>query len=723
MRVEFAASLVDEFGEAAREIRLAGGDILVTEGDEAAEVFFVLSGSLEASTTTAYGELTVGTIDAGGIVGEVTTIAGGRRTATLSAVGDVTVLVIGRADFEHWLDEHPAFADAVSAKARERIDRSQVAAMVTDLMQTTDNELIQEVVDRVGWRRLDAGDTLFEQGDESDAAYFIVGGRLIILVRDADGGEELVREIGRTEVVGELGLLDRRPRSATVRAVRDTTLAAFPTALFEELVSKSPALMLHVTRGILGRATKPRRVIDRAASLAVAVTSPVDARPLFDGLVAEVARHGTVRHLSSSRVDALLNRQGIAQATVDNVGVPRLAEFMHEADVGNDYVVLEADREMTAWTRRSLRQADRLVLVSSPHPDEAERAAMAAVLDAIEGASHVARMLAVLHPADTDRPRNTSALLDEFAFDEVVHVRVGSSDDVKRLARLASGNGVGLVLSGGGARGFAHIGAYLALRENGVPVDQVAGCSMGAPISGGIAIGTPDDRLVDEVQAQFRRLLDYTLPMVALIKGERISGNIEATFGDWTIEDMWLPYYTVSTNLTQSRMEVHRRGDAALAIRASVAIPGVLPPVPYGGDLLVDGGVLNNLPTEVMSRDATIGTIIAVDVAPELGPRSKLDYGLHVSGFRALAARFRGKGRDYPSLSAVLLRSMLTGAVRNQQAALQDGTVDLLLSLHLPGIGLLEFDQVKAVAESGYEASIEAVREWAAGQPWLGATA
>ncbi|NND75565.1 MAG: cyclic nucleotide-binding domain-containing protein [Ilumatobacter sp.] len=717
--MEFAATLVDEFGDAAREIRLGHGDVLVTEGDEAAEVFFVLAGSLQATTTTAYGELVVGTIDAGAIVGEVTTIAGGRRTATLRADGDVTVLVIARADFERWLDEHPAYADSVSAQARERIDRSQVATMVTDLMQTNDDELIQEVVDRVGWRRLDAGDTLFEQGDESDAAYFIVGGRLIVLVRDDDGNDELVREIGRTEVVGELGLLDRRPRSATVRAVRDTTLAAFPTALFEELVSKSPALMLHVTRGILGRATKPRRLIDRAASVTVAVTSEMDTGPLLDSFVTEVARHGTVRHLSSRRVDQLLNRTDIAQATVDNVGVPRLAEFMHEADVGNDYVVLEADREMTPWTRRALRQADRLVLVSSPHPDAAERARMAAVLAAIEGSSHVARMLAVLHPAGTDRPRNTSALLREFTIDEVVHVRVGSTDDAARLARLASGNGVGLVLSGGGARGFAHIGAYLALREAGVPIDQVAGCSMGAPISGGIAIGTPDDRLVEEVQAQFRRLLDYTLPMVSLIKGERISGNIDATFGDWAIEDMWLPYYTVSTNLTTSQMEVHRRGDAALAIRASVAIPGVLPPVPYGGDLLVDGGVLNNLPTEVMSRDATIGTIIAVDVAPELGPRSKLDYGSHVSGFRALAAKLRGRGRDYPSLSAVLLRSMLTGAVRNQQAALQDGTVDLLLSLHLPGVGLLDFDRVRPVADVGYEASIDAVREWAADQPWL----
>ena len=718
--MDISADLLDDFGALGRQLTLGHGDLLVAEGDGADDIFLVVSGRLQASVSTEFGDVTVGTIEAGRIVGEITVIAGGRRTATLSALGAAEVLVVGRADFERWLDDRPAIADAVSAQARERIDRTQVAAMVTDLMQTNDDELIQQVVDRVQWHRLPAGDTLFEQGDPSDAAYFVVGGRLIVLVRDADGSDELVREIGRTEVVGELGLLDRQPRSATVRAVRDTTLAAFPSALFEELVSRSPSLMLHVTRRILSRLSERRRIADRAASLAIAVTATIDSTELIEAFVEEVARHGLVKHLSSDGVDRMLNREGIAQATVDNVGVPRLIEFMHEADVGNDYLVLEADREMTPWTRRALRQADRVVLVSSPEPDEAEQARLTAVLDAIDGAGHVARMLAVLHPATADRPRGTADLLRRFPADEVVHVRAGSTADVGRLARLASGTGVGLVLSGGGARGGAHIGAYLALREAGVPIDQVAGCSMGAVIAAGIATGTADDRLIDVAEQQFHRLLDYTLPVVSLIKGERISRNIHSMFGDWTIEDMWLPFYSVSTNLTRSRMQVHRRGDVPIALRASVAIPGVLPPVPFEGDLLVDGGVLNNLPAEFMNADSTIGTVIAVDVAPPMGPRSKLDYGLHVSGFRALGATLRGRGREYPSLSAVLLRSMLTGAMRNQQAALQNGTVDLLLPLNLPGIGLLEFDRIRAAAELGYGASIESVREWAATEPWSG---
>jgi predicted acylesterase/phospholipase RssA len=276
------------------------------------------------------------------------------------------------------------------------------------------------------------------------------------------------------------------------------------------------------------------------------------------------------------------------------------------------------------------------------------------------------------------------------------------------------------VLSGGGARGFAHLGVVQALRESGVPIDQVAGCSMGSAIAASIALDLHGEALLALVEQQFHKLLDYTLPVVSLIKGQRIMDNVEATVGGWDIEDLWLPFYCVSTNLTKSRLEVHRSGSTALAVRASVAIPGVLPPVPYDGDLLVDGGVLNNMPFEVMRDDSTIGTIIAVDVAPDRGPRALGDFGMSVSGFKALGASLGRSQSIYPSLTSVLLRSMLTGAVRNQKASMEDGSIDLVVAMHLPGIGLLDFERSREVAEAGYKASLQTVSEWAAARAELG---
>lgn len=717
--------LVADLGERSRSRRLADGEVLVAQGDAADDVFVVTAGRLDAIRTSgdADAEVVVGSVGTGQIVGEVTVVAGGRRTATLRADGPAQVLAIARSDFEAWLAARPEAADAVSSEARARIDRSHVVTMVAELLGGAEPATVQEIVDRIEWRRLAAGDVLFEQGDPSDAAFFVVAGRVRVTMQHADGRLEPLVELGRGAVVGELGLLDRSARSATVRAVRDTTLARFGADVFEEMVTRSPGLMLHVTRQLLPRVLRgAARPSARPSTVAIAVTAPADPGPIVEGMVRAVARFGTVRHLSSDLVDALLHRPGIAQVPSDDAGVPRLSEFMHEADVGNDMLVLEADRQLTGWTLRALHQADRVVVVCSPRPSADERRSLRAIVDAAAGLEHTTVMLAVLHPAGGDLPRGTAALMRDLGIDEVVHIRTGSDADLARLGRLATGRGVGLVLSGGGARGFAHLGAYRALVESGVPIDALAGCSMGATIAGGIAMGTPDEELVPLVERQFHRLLDYTLPVVSLMKGERISASIREGFGDLDVEDFVLPYYCVSTNITRSQLEVHRRGNAALAIRASVAIPGILPPVPWGDDLLVDGGVLDNMPFTPMRNDGRIGTVIAVDVAPTRGPRSKGDYGTSVSGVRALTSRMRRGGNVYPSVSAVLLRSMLVGAMHNQRAALTGGAVDLLLRLDLPGVGLLDFGRVAEVEARGYASAAPAVREWAAANGWGGAT-
>ncbi|HZB41301.1 MAG TPA: cyclic nucleotide-binding and patatin-like phospholipase domain-containing protein [Ilumatobacter sp.] len=712
-------SLLRDIGASALKRSLGVNDVLVEQGDEADEVFVVLTGRLAALNRSERGDLVVGSVGPGHVVGEVTVIAGGRRTATLRATEPTEVAVIARRDFEHWLAENPEATDAVSNEARARIDRSQVATMIADLVGDAEPGVVQEVLDQVAWRHLSAGELLFEEGDQADACFFVVAGRLLVSARAADGASEPLAELGRGEVVGELGLLDRAPRSATVRALRDTTLAVFSAEVFDALVTRSPALMLHVARALLTRfRVTPRRAFRRAAALTIAATRSVDARSVVDDLVASVARFGSVRHLSSTRVDALLNRPDVAQAPTDNVGVPRLVEFLHEAEVGNDFVVLEADTTLTGWTRRVLRQSDRVVILTTPFPTNEELSYIDALLEQVRDLDYVAVMLAVVHPAGASRPRGTAQLLRRLRVDDVVHVREGSAAHAARLGRLASGNGVGLVLSGGGARGFAHLGVYRALVEAGVPVDAVGGCSIGAPLGAAMAGETPFGQLVDVVQRQFAHLLDYTLPVVSLVKGQRISASIEAAMGDWDIEDLWLPYYCVSTNLTRSQLEVHRRGSAARAVRASVAIPGILPPVPMGEDLLVDGGVLNNMPFEAMRSDRRIDTVIAVDVAPDRGPRAKSDYGTSVSGFRALASTIRPGGGDYPSVASVLLRSMLVGAVHNQRLSSAAGTIDLLLKLELPGVGLLDFKRVAEVADRGYAASIGTVSEWATRAGW-----
>ena len=267
-----------------------------------------------------------------------------------------------------------------------------------------------------------------------------------------------------------------------------------------------------------------------------------------------------------------------------------------------------------------------------------------AALAAAPAKTQAERWLAVIQPAGAARPTGGGELADLLGVERVVHVREGTPPDLHRLARLVSGRATGLVLGGGGARGFAHLGVWRALVELGIDVDAIGGASIGAPLGAAMALQLKPDELVTMSTELFRGLLDYTVPIVSLVKGRRISRNIATVFDGIDLRDLWLPFFCVSTNITRSRLEVHDRGDAATAIRASVALPGILPPVTVGGDLLVDGGVLNNLPCDVMRATGTVGHLIAVDLA-QAGPG--------VAGRCRLLPRRGPAGGTCPAVSVV----------------------------------------------------------------------
>ncbi len=683
----------DPWGK-AELIALCPGDVLVHEGDASDDVFEVVNGVLEVLRGAA--EARIDTVGPGDVVGEIAALAGSLRTATIRATEAATVRRLPAEEYRRWLVEDEERLALLADLARTRIDRHRMIVLVSDLLGV-EATAAAEIVDRGSWLRLEAGGVLFEEGAPSDAGYVVASGRLA-----ATRAGVQVGEVGRGELVGEVGLLQSSPRTATVTALRDTTLCRFGVDAFQELTVAHPALMVQLVRTMLARLGRRAEYADRARSIAVALTAPTDARLWVTRLTNEIARHGTARHLWAARVDAALGQLGAVEAGLA-VTQPALAELLHDAEATHDYLVLETDRSVTRWTEQALALADRIVVVMSANPGDEELRRAAAILGAAPARNRVERWLALLHPSDTTRPHGTAAVADRLGVDRVAHVREGSADDVDRLARLVSGNATGLVLGGGGARGFAHLGVWRALRELGVTIDIVGGSSIGAPLGAAMALQIPDDELVPRMAELFHDLLDYTVPVVSLVKGERITRSIAKVFPNDDVRDLWLPFFCVSTNLTRSRVEVHDRGDAATAIRASVAIPGVLPPVPFGGDLLVDGGVLNNLPCDVMRASGMADRVIAVDLSPPVGPRAREDFGLSVSGWKALRAQFAGGQSRFPGLMAVLMRTMVAGSVRDRDRFIADGTVDWYLDLDPRGVQLLDFERVAEVAERGYE--------------------
>ena len=687
------------------ERELAAGEVLVREGEPGSEAYRVIAGRLEILCGPE--ETLVDVVGPGATVGEIAILVSGVRTATVRATEPSVVQPLDRAGYRRWLGEDGARAAELTAQARERIDHRRLVQLLAELF-SVDVAAAQAASASFDWRHLAAGDELFRQGKQSDAAYLVVRGRLRV---DRDGAT--VGEIGRGELVGEDGLLEDAPRTATVTAKRDTTLARIGAEAFTQLTAAHPTLMLQVVRTVLARRARPDATHGRARTIAIVVVAPIDRRAFTTRVANELARHGPTRHLWGARVDSALDWPGATESDSPLV-VPAMAELLQEAETANDFLLLELDGGQR-WADAALRLADRVVVVTSARPEPQELARVEALVTAAPAGDRVERWLAVLHPADASRPSGSGQLADRFDVDRVANLRLGDVAGVGRLARLVAGAGTGLVLGGGGARGFAHIGVWQALAELDVRIDAIAGASIGAPLGVMMAMQLPAERLRTMTAELFHGLLDYTVPVVSLIKGERIARNIEHALGDLDLRDTWLPFACVSTNLTRACVEVHDRGPATSAVRASVAIPGVLPPVPAGGDLLVDGGVLNNLPCDVLRASGMVERLIAVDLSPAAGPRAHDDYGLSVSGWKALRARIGSGPSPYPGIAAIIMRSLTAASMRDRDRLVADGGVDCYLDLDLRGVQLLEFERVAEIAERGYETALPRLRAWLAG--------
>jgi NTE family protein len=277
-------------------------------------------------------------------------------------------------------------------------------------------------------------------------------------------------------------------------------------------------------------------------------------------------------------------------------------------------------------------------------------------------------------------------------------LRADEPGDVRRLARRVAGRAVGLVLAGGGARGYAHIGVIKALMEAGVPFDDLGGTSMGAVIAAGLAAEWSLEELITRMRDAFvvrNPLSDFTLPLIALLRGKKVSDRLREHFGEIRIEELPKPFFCVSSDLTTGRIHVHRTGPLWRALRASVALPGILPPVTHEGHLLVDGGVMNNLPVDVMAAQAR-GPVIASDVTGEV------DFYVRDSryGERPVWWLVWQRMRGTPSIVSILMRSGTVGS-EAQRRVVRD-QAELLFEPPLPEIGLRDWHKLEQAIAEGY---------------------
>ncbi len=721
-------ALLEHMTLAFREAELAPGEILMRQGEDADHLAVVLEGRLGVvleGEREGDREVRLHDLEAGSVVGEVALMVGGQRSATVRALEPTRVFRLSRASFDRLLKEDPARMKLLNRALRERLWRVKLAAHLPKLFGRLEPEALREIEAEVEWLELGSGEVLFRQGDEpTDGVYIVVGGRLRVVV-EGDGGERWIDDAGRGEWVGEMALLTQGGRSATVYAVRDSELARLSRDAFERLMTKHPRAMLETSRLLVTRLERqmrePVRRPTAAATFAVVPASPeVQVADFARRLSAALGSFGPALHLNAERVDYHLEDPGIARVADDHATHFRLTQWLIEQENAHRFMVFQTESAWSGWTQRCLRHADHILIVADAAADPAAGGLEQRLESSFSGSRAPRRSLVLLRPQDGTSIAGTVRWLDPRQVDAHYHVRRDSAADFARLARLLTGNAIGLVLGGGGARGYGHYGVLRALKELDVPIDAIGGTSAGALIGAGQAAGQSASRMLELVTRYGKKRRDTTLPLVSLLAGRHLGSLLRECLGARQIEDLPIPFFCISTDLTQAEEIVHRRGSLERAVRASMSLPGILPPVVRGGDLLIDGGLFNNLPIDVMASVCHGGPVLAVDVSPEKDLKAAAELTSELSGWQVLWQRLNPFAEEaaVPGILDVLARTVVVGSVRRQKAQAAAGQAALYLRLPLDTWKLLDLHAAAEIAAAGYQAAREPIRQW-----WAGAAA
>ena len=555
-------------------------------------------------------------------------------------------------------------------------------------------------------RSLKRGDVLVRQGDAADDLYIVLTGRFAVT---KEGRRDPIAEIGPEQPIGEIAFLTGGTRTATVTAMRDSVVLRLGREDFERLTAKCPSIWRTLTNTLSQRlaattGSEPTTSDPRPRTVTIIRAGDAPVPPEF------------IRQLTSAFATAartfVIDAKKAAELLPTGVALdsPEATQLFNELESKYDYVIFIADPELTPWSQKAIRHADLVLGVgvhaSNPNPNRLEQ-------HVAEFVSPEARRLVLLHPHHTTIT-GTARWLRWRSVALHHHVALDTPKDIQRLFRFISGSALGLVACGGGALCAAHVGLYKALIESGFEFDMMGGTSAGAAMVGAFAMEKhPDDIDVGthDIFVTNRAMQRYTLPRYSLLDHRNYDEHLGRYFRGINIEDLWIPYFAVSTNLSRYELHRHDRGDLFQAIRASGSIPVLLPPVYTSkGEMLVDGCLLDNVPIRTMHQLKSGPNVVVSFHIPEL---QRFDVEYEKLPSRAELVRMSLNPFAYkrlpvaPGLTTVLMRSLMANRQDFNRQLKPD---DLLMVPPIPAnTGILDWHRHTELVRHAYWWGLEEV--------------
>ncbi|XP_067376903.1 patatin-like phospholipase domain-containing protein 7 isoform X2 [Channa argus] len=719
--------------------QVKAGSVVAQQGDQDVSVAFVISGFLHVyqRMIDSDEETLLFVTHPGEMVGHLAVLTGEPLIFTVRAHRDCVFLSISKTHFYEIMREEPRVVLNVAHTVVRRV-----------------SPFVRQIDFALDWMAVEAGRAVYRQGDKSDSTFIVLSGRLRSVIAKDDGKKELAGEYGRGDLIGVVETLAHMNRATTVHAVRDSELAKLPEGALNSIKRRYPQVvtrLIHLLgQKILGNMqpvngplaghnlalhthTSKWDAENLASNLSTVAILPVSEEVPLTSFTLEL------QHALSAIGPTLLLTSDIIQerlgsAALDSVHEYRLSSWLGQQEDIHRIVLYQSDSSLTPWTQRCIRQADCIIIVGlgeqEPTVGELER-----MLE--RSAVRAQKQLVLLHREDGPAPKGTAEWLNMRSwisrhhhlscprrvfsrrslpklrelYQRVFEKCPDRHSDFSRLARILTGNSIAIVLGGGGARGCCQVGILQALNDAGIPIDMVGGTSIGSLMGALYAEEKSSSRTrvrarewAMDMTSYFKRILDLTYPVTSMFSGASFNSSISAVFKDKQIEDLWLPYFNITTDITASSMRVHTDGSLWRYVRASMSLSGYLPPLcdPKDGHLLMDGGYINNLPADV-ARSMGAKVVIAIDVGSQ-DETNLTNYGDSLSGWWLLWKRFNPLAEKVKVLNMAEIQTRLAYVccVRQLEVVKESEYCEYIRP-PIDRYGTLEFGKFDEITGVGYQ--------------------
>ncbi|GLD55198.1 patatin-like phospholipase domain-containing protein 7 isoform X1 [Lates japonicus] len=716
--------------------QVKAGSVVARQGDQEVSIQFVISGLLHVyqRMIDREEETRLFVTHPGELVGQLAVLTGEPLIFTVRAQRDCSFLSISKTHFYEIMRVEPKVVLNVAHTVVRRM-----------------SSFVRQIDFALDWMAVEAGRAVYRQGEKSDSTFIVLSGRLRSVIMKEDGKKELIGEYGRGDLIGVVETLTHQNRATTVHAVRDSELAKLPEGALSSIKRKFPQVvtrLIHllgqkILQQVNGPLTARSLALhtpgskwdagNQASNLSTVTVLPVSEEVPLTTFTMEL-QHALIAIGPTLLLTSDIIKQRLGAAALDSVHEYRLSSWLGQQEDIHRIVLYQTDYTLTPWTQRCIRQADCIIIVGLGEQDPA----VGELERMLEGSAvRAQKQLVLLHREDGPPPKGTVDWLNMRSwisrhlhlscprrvfskrslpkllelYQRVFEKPADRHSDFSRLARVLTGNAIALILGGGGARGCSQVGIMRAVCEAGIPVDLIGGTSIGSLMGALYAEDRSHSRMrmrakewAMEMTSVFQKVLDLTYPVTSMFSGAAFNSSISNVFKSKQIEDLWIPYFNITTDITASAMRVHTDGSLWRYVRASMSLSGYLPPLcdPKDGHLLMDGGYINNLPADV-ARSMGAKVVIAIDVGSR-DETNLTNYGDSLSGWWLLWKRLNPLAEKVKVLNMAEIQTRLAYVccVRQLESVKNSDYCEYIRP-PIDRYRTLEFGKFDEIAEVGYQ--------------------